>query len=593
MQRPRGLVRRRLESWPCPSEGCRPVTVRVPAKVNLQLSVGAAGRRLPRLVDGLPRGQPLRRGHRRAGPAAASASRSRAEGAGRLPIDGRNLAVRAVRALAERAGVAADVQLHLRKDIPVAGGMAGGSADAAAALVACDALWGCTWTPSELADLAAGLGADVPFALLGGTALGVGTGEQLTPALARGRFHWVFALADGGLSTPDGLRGVRPAGAATRVRPEPRCPTTLMAALRAGDAAPLGAALQRPAAGGAAPAPAAALHPRGRAASTARSGARRLRLRADVRVPRPRRASTRSTSRWRCRRRACAGPSGGPTARSPAPASSRRRPRRLGDGVAARRQPGQPRGGAARRTAPASCSTACRSASPTATGSASSAATAAARPRCSRCWPGRGAGRRPGHAHRRAAGRVASPRTTARAAGDRAVAPSSATGPSTSGRADPRIREVLAGLLGGRLDLDAPGRAAVRRRAAPGRAGRRCSSTTRTCCARRADQPPRRRGRRLAGQHLAARRGALVVVTHDRWFLDAVCTAPGRSPTAGVQAYDGGYAAYVLARAERERPATPRGRAGATCCARSSPGCAAARRRARPSRSSASTRPTR
>jgi len=124
----------------------------------------------------------------------------------------------------------------------VAGGMAGGSADAAAALVACDALWQTGLSRHELLELAGELGSDVPFSLVGGTALGTGRGEVLTPVLARGRFEWVVAVADGGLSTPavyaecDRLRG----DAAVR---EPRVSDALMAALRAGDADALGAAL--------------------------------------------------------------------------------------------------------------------------------------------------------------------------------------------------------------------------------------------------------------------------------------------------------------------------------------------------------------
>ena len=98
-------------------------------------------------------------------------------------------------------------------------------------------------------------------------------------------------------------------------------------------------------------------------------------------------------------------------------------------------------------------------------------------------------------------------------------------------------------------------------------------------------------------EHLRAagrRRGALVVVTHDRWFLDAVCDRTWEVHDGAVDAYDGGYAAYVLARAERARiSAADRGAPARTCCARSSPGCAAGRRRARASRASASTRPTR
>jgi 4-diphosphocytidyl-2-C-methyl-D-erythritol kinase len=159
-----------------------------------------------------------------------------------VPQDRSNLAVAAALALAERAGVDPLVRLHVTKSIPVAGGMAGGSADAAAALVACDALWQTGLSRSELAELAAALGSDVPFSLVGGTALGTGRGEVLTPVLARGRFHWVVAIADGGLSTPDvyaecdRLRGGTPV-------PEPRVADALMAALRTGDADALGAAL--------------------------------------------------------------------------------------------------------------------------------------------------------------------------------------------------------------------------------------------------------------------------------------------------------------------------------------------------------------
>jgi 4-diphosphocytidyl-2-C-methyl-D-erythritol kinase len=165
------------------------------------------------------------------------------EGSGRLPVDAGNLAVRAARALAALAGVAPDVRLHLRKDIPVAGGMAGGSADAAGTLVACDALWGLHLDPAELADVAAGLGADVPFALLGGTAVGVGTGARLTSALARGRFHWVFALADSGLAT-ERVFAEYDRLAAGSFRPEPRVSDDVMAALRSGEAVQLGAALE-------------------------------------------------------------------------------------------------------------------------------------------------------------------------------------------------------------------------------------------------------------------------------------------------------------------------------------------------------------
>lgn len=120
-----------------------------------------------------------------------------------VPADDRNLAVRAARLVAQRIGHTGGVHLDIVKHVPVAGGMGGGSADAAAALVACDALWGAELGAAELHKLAARLGADVPFALMGGTAIGTGRGDQLSPALAKGRFDWVVVPTDAGLSTPD------------------------------------------------------------------------------------------------------------------------------------------------------------------------------------------------------------------------------------------------------------------------------------------------------------------------------------------------------------------------------------------------------
>lgn len=120
-----------------------------------------------------------------------------------VPVDDRNLAMRAAKLLATATGYTGGVHLEIRKSVPVAGGMGGGSADAAAALVACDALWGTGLSPQRLHELAARLGADVPFALHGGTAVGTGRGDQLNPALARGRFDWVLVPSDEGLSTPE------------------------------------------------------------------------------------------------------------------------------------------------------------------------------------------------------------------------------------------------------------------------------------------------------------------------------------------------------------------------------------------------------
>src|SRR5689334_24679270 len=124
------------------------------------------------------------------------------EGVESLPTDDRNLAWRAAELLADHVGRSPDVAISIEKSIPVAGGMAGGSADAAAVLVAMNTLWELGVPRRDLHTLAAQLGSDVPFALHGGTALGTGRGEELTTVLARSTFHWVLAFADRGLSTP-------------------------------------------------------------------------------------------------------------------------------------------------------------------------------------------------------------------------------------------------------------------------------------------------------------------------------------------------------------------------------------------------------
>ncbi len=138
------------------------------------------------------------------------------------------------------------MRLHLRKGIPVAGGMAGGSADAAAALIACDALWHGGLSREDMHALGAQLGSDVPFALLGGTAIGTGRGDMLTPALARGEYHWVIAMADRGLPTPSVFSEIdrlREVGDAPGFEDEPEISGGLMQALRAGDAGALGACM--------------------------------------------------------------------------------------------------------------------------------------------------------------------------------------------------------------------------------------------------------------------------------------------------------------------------------------------------------------
>lgn len=120
----------------------------------------------------------------------------------RVPTDGSNIAIKAARLLARTTGYRGGVRLEIEKRVPVTGGMGGGSADAAATLLACDALWDTQLPRDEMLELAAQLGADVPFAFTGGTAIGTGRGDQLSPALAKGQFHWVLAVSDFGLSTP-------------------------------------------------------------------------------------------------------------------------------------------------------------------------------------------------------------------------------------------------------------------------------------------------------------------------------------------------------------------------------------------------------
>jgi len=232
---------------PSPAPGAA-VTARAPAKVNLLLQVG------PRRDDGyhdlvtvfqaLSLHEDVT-----ATPTAGPGVRVRVSGTdgtdvSRVPVDGTNLAVRAARLLAERTGTAGGVDLHLRKGVPVAGGMAGGSADAAAALVACDALWGTHLGLEQLGELAAELGSDVPFALHGRTAVGTGRGERLVPVMTTATFSWVLATSPVGLSTPAVFREFdRLTGDGGSDLTDARRLRAVETALRAGDPAQLGAAL--------------------------------------------------------------------------------------------------------------------------------------------------------------------------------------------------------------------------------------------------------------------------------------------------------------------------------------------------------------
>ena len=242
---PGGPTGPRDPSTPPRSGSASSVRVEAPGKVNLFLSAGAPGPdgyhplttvfQAVRLIETVTARRQSAQDH-------GTVTLTLEEPNDAVPTDASNLAVRAAELLAEATGVNEGVDLLLRKRVPVAGGMAGGSADAAATLVACNALWGTNLTLPELSALAARLGADVPFSLTGATAVGSGRGDLVTPIMTRGSYHWVFALAEEGLSTPavfrrfDELTGT----GAPAVRDVPEA---LTSALRAGDAPALAASL--------------------------------------------------------------------------------------------------------------------------------------------------------------------------------------------------------------------------------------------------------------------------------------------------------------------------------------------------------------
>ncbi len=220
----------------------RAVTVRVPGKVNLELRVG------PRRPDGYHDLATIFHAvsvydHVTVTPADTWSVRLTGPYAGLVPEDETNLALRAARKLATSVRWTDPVAITVDKAIPVAGGMAGGSADAAGTLVACEALWDLGLTRDDLERVAARLGADVPFLLHGGTAIGSGRGDRIAPVLARGELHWVLWASDvDGLSTPqvyaecDRLRARRQVG-------PPETSDALLAALRTMDTTAVGDAL--------------------------------------------------------------------------------------------------------------------------------------------------------------------------------------------------------------------------------------------------------------------------------------------------------------------------------------------------------------
>ena len=160
-----------------------------------------------------------------------------------VPADSTNLAVRAAQLIADDYNFAVDIHIDVVKSIPVAGGMAGGSADAAAVIVGLNDLFNLEMSREEMLEFGAQLGSDVPFMITGGTAIGQGRGDQLTAALSRGTYHWVLALSTVGLSTPavyqecDRLRAGLDIAA-------PQTSDALMQSLLAADPKAVGLALQ-------------------------------------------------------------------------------------------------------------------------------------------------------------------------------------------------------------------------------------------------------------------------------------------------------------------------------------------------------------
>jgi 4-diphosphocytidyl-2-C-methyl-D-erythritol kinase len=222
----------------------RGVIVRVPAKINLQLAVGPLGQDGFHEVTTVFQAISLFDDVSVKFATENSGTQLTLSGAtaGGVPTDDENLAIRAAKLMSDKYDLTTDLAIHLKKEIPVAGGMAGGSADAAGVIVAIDSLFEIGLSRDEMESVAAQLGSDVPFGISGGIAIGRGRGDQLTPALSRGSYHWVLALSGQGLSTPavyqecDRLReGLDIAN--------PQVSDAMMQALRAGDAVALGAAL--------------------------------------------------------------------------------------------------------------------------------------------------------------------------------------------------------------------------------------------------------------------------------------------------------------------------------------------------------------
>ena len=222
----------------------RGVTARVPAKVNLQLSVGPLG------ADGFHEVTTVFQAISLFDDVTV-ATADKGEGikisiTGQtsigVPADNSNLAVKAAQAMIKNYDLPEDLVIKLKKEIPVAGGMAGGSADAAGVIVGLDSLFELGLSRDVMESVGSKIGSDVPFSICGGVAIGTGRGDQITPALAKGSYNWVLALSGQGLATPSVYQECDRLREGLSIAP-PVVSEPLMQALRAGDAKALGKAL--------------------------------------------------------------------------------------------------------------------------------------------------------------------------------------------------------------------------------------------------------------------------------------------------------------------------------------------------------------
>ena len=219
------------ESWGYLDE----VRVRVPAKINLALCVGGTRpdgyHELATIFQAVSVYDTVTATCTSAGITCETIG----PGADKVGPPTSNLAYLAAQLLRDEFNVTEGAHLSIDKQIPVAAGLGGGSSDAAAALVACARIWELRASSDDLARLAARVGADAPFALSGGCAVGLGRGEVLTPALSRGTFHWVLAIAKRGLSTPEVYRRFDEMNEGKRLPAVPTLPGPLMMAVAAGN----------------------------------------------------------------------------------------------------------------------------------------------------------------------------------------------------------------------------------------------------------------------------------------------------------------------------------------------------------------------